>query len=104
MPPLLAYPLVTPNYLSMIGLYRAYCWVSGKTFDECGQPICQVTMVPKTRTLVRAAGMRVVETDTRGQYLTFPGRPPIRVNWLEHPHIVMRWFGLHSLVVGQRPT
>jgi len=96
--------LTTPNYLSMIGLYRVYCWVRGKTFDECGQPICQLTMVPKTRSWVRAAGLRVVETDTSGQYLPFPGRPPIRVNWLEHPHVLMRWFGLHSLVVGEKPT
>jgi len=96
--------LTTPNYLSMIGLYRAYCWVRGKKFDEGGQPICQLTMVPKTRTWVRAAGLRVVGTDTRGQYLPFPGRPPIRVNWLEHPHVLMRWFGLHSLVVGQKPA
>ena len=96
--------LTTPNYLSMIGLYRAYCWVRGKTFDECGQPICQLTMVPKTRTWVNAAGLRVVETDTRGQYLPFPRRPPIRVNWLEHPHVLMRWFGLHSLVVGEKPA
>ena len=96
--------LTTPNYISMIGLYRVYCWVRGKKFDEGGQPICQVTMVPKTRTWVRAAGLRVVETDTRGQYLPFPGRPPIRVNWLEHPHVLMRWFGLHSLVVGEKPA
>ncbi len=96
--------LSTPNYLSMIGLYRAYCWVRGKKFDEGGQPICQLTMVPKTRTWVKAAGLRVVETDSRGQYLPFPGRPPIRVNWLEHPHVLMRWFGLHSLVVGQKPA
>jgi 2-polyprenyl-3-methyl-5-hydroxy-6-metoxy-1,4-benzoquinol methylase len=94
--------LSTPNYLSMIGLYRAYCWVRGKKFDEGGQPICQLTMVPKTRTWVRAAGLRVVETDSTGQYLPFPGRPPIGVSWLEHPHVVMRWFGLHSLVVGQK--
>lgn len=96
--------LTTPNYLSMIGLYWAYCWVRGKKFDEGGQPICHLTMVPKTRTWVRAAGLQVVETDTRGQYLPFPSRPPIRVNWLEHPHVLMRWFGLHSLVVGQKPA
>lgn len=94
--------LTTPNYLSMIGLYRVYCCVRGKTFDECGQPICQWTMLPRTRNWVSAAGLRVVETDTTGQYLPFPRRPPVRANWLEHPHTLMRWFGLHSLVVGQK--
>jgi 2-polyprenyl-3-methyl-5-hydroxy-6-metoxy-1,4-benzoquinol methylase len=94
--------LSTPNYLSTIGLYRAYCSVRGKKFDEGGQPICQLTMVPKTRTWVKAAGLRVVESDSRGQYLPFPRRPPIGLSWLEHPHVLMRWFGLHSLVVGQK--
>jgi 2-polyprenyl-3-methyl-5-hydroxy-6-metoxy-1,4-benzoquinol methylase len=96
--------LTTPNYLSMIGVYRAYCWARGKRFDEGGQPICQLTMIRKTRTWVRAAGLRVVEADSRGQYVPFPRRPPIRVSWLEHPRVLMRWFGLHSLVVGQKPA
>ena len=94
--------LTTPNYLSTMGLYRAYCRIRGKTFDEGGQPICRVTMLPRTRAWVRAAELRVVETDGIGQYLPFPGRPPIRLNWLEHPHTLMRWSGLHSLVVGQK--
>lgn len=96
--------LTTPNYLSTMGLYRIYCWVRGKTFDEGGQPICQVTLVTKTRKWVRAAGLRIVETDTTGQYLPFPGRPPIRIAFLEHPHVLMKWFGLHSLVVGEKPA
>jgi 2-polyprenyl-3-methyl-5-hydroxy-6-metoxy-1,4-benzoquinol methylase len=96
--------LTTPNYLSTIGLYRAYCWVCGKRFDEGGQPICQVTMLPTTRAWVRATGLRVVETDSTGQYLPFPGRPAIRWNWLESQHFMMRWFGLHSLVVGEKPA
>jgi 2-polyprenyl-3-methyl-5-hydroxy-6-metoxy-1,4-benzoquinol methylase len=96
--------LTTPNYLSTIGLYRVYCWVRGKTFDEGGQPICRLTMVPKTWAWVRAAGLRVVETDSIGQYLPVPGRPAIRLKWLEHPHLLMRWFGLHSLVIGQKPA
>ena len=36
--------LTTPNYLSSIGLYRIYCWLRRKPFDECGQPICQLTL------------------------------------------------------------
>ena len=96
--------LTTPNYLSSIGLYRAYCWFRGKKFDECGQPICQWTTVPKTRRWVRAAGLRILVSDATGQYLPFPGRPPIRVKFLEHPHALMRWFGHHSLVVAGKPA
>lgn len=96
--------LTTPNYLSSMGLYRVYCWARGKTFDECGQPICQVTMLPRTRRWVRAAGLRILASDSTGQYLPFPRRPPIRLTFLEHPRPVMRWFGLHSLVVAEKPV
>jgi 2-polyprenyl-3-methyl-5-hydroxy-6-metoxy-1,4-benzoquinol methylase len=95
--------LTTPNYLSTIGLYRLYCWIRGKPFDECGQPICQLTMIPRTRTWVRKAGLGIAATDTTGQYLPVPGRPPLRLDWLEHPHGLMRWFGLHSVVVAEKP-
>jgi 2-polyprenyl-3-methyl-5-hydroxy-6-metoxy-1,4-benzoquinol methylase len=94
--------LTTPNYLSTMGLYRAYCWVRGKKCDEGGQPICQLTMVPKTRNWMRAARLRLVETSASGQYLPFPGRPPIRLEWLERRGLLIRWLGLHSLVIGEK--
>lgn len=96
--------LTTPNYMSTTGLYRAYCWVRGKTFDEGGQPICQVNTTPATRRWVVRAGLRVVRTDGCGQYLPFPGRPPIRLGFLEHPHFLTKWFATHSLVVGEKPA
>jgi 2-polyprenyl-3-methyl-5-hydroxy-6-metoxy-1,4-benzoquinol methylase len=95
--------LTTPNYLSTIGLYRAYCRVRGKRFDEGGQPICNLTMIPRTRHWVRAAGLSIIATDSRGQYLPFPGRPPIPVPHLEHPRFLMGWLGLHSLVIAEKP-
>jgi 2-polyprenyl-3-methyl-5-hydroxy-6-metoxy-1,4-benzoquinol methylase len=96
--------LTTPNYLSTIGLYRVYCWLRGKKFDEGGQPICHWTTIPKTRRWVRAAGLRILETESTGQYLPFPGRPPIRLEYMEHPHFLMKWFGHHSLVVAEKPS
>jgi 2-polyprenyl-3-methyl-5-hydroxy-6-metoxy-1,4-benzoquinol methylase len=94
--------LTTPNYLSTLGLYRGYCRLVGKRFDEGGQPICQLTMLPKTRQWVRSAGLRVERSDADGHYLPFPGRPPIPCPALGWPRAVMHWFGLHSLVVGVR--
>jgi SAM-dependent methyltransferase len=96
--------LTTPNYLSSIGLYRVYCWLRGKKFDECGQPIVQWTTIPKIRPWVRRAGVRILEIDSTGQYLPFPGRPPIRLDFLEHPHFLMKWFGHHSLIVAEKPV
>lgn len=95
--------LTTPNYFSTLGLYRLYCLARGKTFDEGGQPICQWTMLRRTKRWVRQSGLRVVRYDTTGQYLPFPGRPPIKLSWLEHPHFLMKHFGLHSLVIAEKP-
>lgn len=95
--------LSTPNYLSTIGLYRVYCWLRGKPFDEGGQPICQVNMTVKTRRWARAAGLRVIHTAGTGHYLPLPGRQPIRLHALEQPDAVMKWFAHHSLIVGEKP-
>jgi 2-polyprenyl-3-methyl-5-hydroxy-6-metoxy-1,4-benzoquinol methylase len=94
--------LTTPNYLGTIGLYRAYCWVRGKPFDEGGQPICQLTMLPKTRAWVRAAGLKIVTAESCGHYLPFPGRPPIEMMTIGRPQFILKWFGLHSLVVAEK--
>lgn len=94
--------LTTPNYLSMIGLYRAYCWALGKSCDEGGQPICHCTTLPKTLAWVRAAGLRVVRTSSAGQYLPFPGRQPFNLRWLVRPHFALKWFGLHSFVLAEK--
>jgi 2-polyprenyl-3-methyl-5-hydroxy-6-metoxy-1,4-benzoquinol methylase len=96
--------LTTPNYMSTIGLYRAYCRVRGKRFDECGQPICQLTMLSKTRAWVRQAGLVIIASHSSGQYLPFPGRPWIPLPWLEHPRCIAKWFGHHSLVVAVKPV
>jgi 2-polyprenyl-3-methyl-5-hydroxy-6-metoxy-1,4-benzoquinol methylase len=96
--------LTTPNYLSTIGLYRAYCRVRGRPFDECGQPICQLTMLPRTRAWVRAAGLRVVAVESAGQYLPFPGRPWIELAFHGRPRFLLRWLGHHSLIVAEKPV
>jgi 2-polyprenyl-3-methyl-5-hydroxy-6-metoxy-1,4-benzoquinol methylase len=95
--------LTTPNYLSTIGLYRVYCWMRRKAFDEGGQPICQVNVSLTTRHWVRRAGLRALRTAGTGQYLPLPGRPPIDVPWLEHPRTLMKWVAHHTLVVGEKP-
>jgi 2-polyprenyl-3-methyl-5-hydroxy-6-metoxy-1,4-benzoquinol methylase len=95
--------VTTPNYFSSIGLYRAYCWARGKKFDECGQPIVQWTMIHRVRGWIKAAKLCICLSDSIGQYLPVPGRPPIRVALLEHPRVIMRWLGHHSIVVAEKP-
>lgn len=94
--------LTTPNYFSLIGLYRAYRWLRGRPYDEGGQPICQLTMLHRTRAWVRAAGLRIQESTSIGQYLPVPGRPWVEMKWAEHPRFLMKKLGLHSLVVAQK--
>lgn len=96
--------LTTPNYFSTMGLYRIYCRLRGRTFDEGGQPIAHPNMTFRTRRWVTRAGLRVVRTAGCGHYLPFPGRPPIPLPFLERPRFLMRWVALHSLVVGEKPA
>jgi 2-polyprenyl-3-methyl-5-hydroxy-6-metoxy-1,4-benzoquinol methylase len=92
--------LTTPNYLGPLGLYRGYLRLRGRRFTECGQPINHFTLLPRTRSWVRRAGLRIVATDAIGHYVPFPGRPPIRVAWLDYPRFLTKWFAHHSLVVA----
>ena len=96
--------LTTPNYLGIFGLYRVYCYLRGKTFDEGGQPICHVTMLPKTSRWVRDSHLRVIQSDSTGQYLPIPGRFPLKLNWLDRVRPVARHFGLHSMIIGEKTS
>jgi 2-polyprenyl-3-methyl-5-hydroxy-6-metoxy-1,4-benzoquinol methylase len=94
--------LTTPNYLGTLGLYRLYLRLTGRRFTEEGQPINNFTLLPMTRAWVAGAGLRVRSLDAVGHYLPFPRRPPIELPILNNPRILMRWFGLHSLIVAEK--
>ena len=95
--------LTTPNYFGPFGLYRAYLRLRGRRYTEGDQPICRLTMLPRTLFWMWRAGLRVRAADARGQYLLAPGRVPWepeglkRLNWLLWP------IGLHSLIVAEKP-
>ncbi len=94
--------LTTPNYLGTLGLYRAYLRLCGRRFSEEGQPINNFMLLPRTRALLAAAGLRIRVIDGVGHYLPFPGRPPIEIPVLNNPRILMRWLALHSLTIGEK--
>lgn len=94
--------LTTPNYLGTMGLYRFYMRLTGRRFTEEGQPINNFMLLPLTRVWVARAGLRVSVVDAVGHYLPFPGRPPIELPAFNNPRMMMRWFGLHSLVVAEK--
>jgi 2-polyprenyl-3-methyl-5-hydroxy-6-metoxy-1,4-benzoquinol methylase len=95
--------LTTPNYLSTLGLYRLYLRVRGRAFTEEGQPINQLTTLPRTRAWVRHAGLRVAALDAAGHYLLLPRRAPVRLRALDRLPFPMRWVAQHSIVVAVRP-
>ena len=94
--------LTTPNYLSTIGLYRAYLPLTGRHYDEGGQPINNLVMLPRTIRWVRRAGLRVRAVDGRGHYLPVPGRAPIPIRALDRVRPLSKWFAVHSLVVAEK--
>lgn len=95
--------LTTPNYLGPLGLYRFYLRLGGRVFTEEEQPINHFMILPLTRVWVKRSGLRVRRVDAIGHYLPFPGRPPIEMAFLNNPRILMRWLGLHSLIVAEKP-
>ena len=94
--------LTTPNYMNVMGLYRGYMRLKGTPFTETGQPINNFVMLPRTLNWVRAAGLRVLRSESRGIYLPIPGRPWTEANWLDRPRWLTRWLGLHSFVMATK--
>lgn len=94
--------LTTPNYLNVSGLYRAYLRLRGRRFQEAGQPVNNLMLLPVTSVLVRRAGLRVLRVSGSGHQLLWPGRDPIQLRPPESWHAWTRWFALHSLVIGEK--
>ena len=94
--------LTTPNYFGIMGLYRLYFSLRGRTFTEEGQPINNFLLLPLTRHWVRSAGLRITSSTSLGFYLPFPGRPMLNMAFLERLGILRYWFGVHSLIVAEK--
>jgi SAM-dependent methyltransferase len=96
--------LSTPNYLSLTGLYRVYRDISGRKWDEGGQPLVNWTMFPRTALWVRRAGLTIRSSSGEGWYLPVAGRPGGLS--LEPPARLRRWAkyaALHSLLEAEKP-
>ena len=96
--------LTTPNYLGSTGWYRGYLRLRGRRFQEEGQPINNFNTLPRTIWWVKRASLRVRAATAVGHYSHRPGRDPRRVVRLDEPRALMKWTGLHSLVLAQKET
>jgi SAM-dependent methyltransferase len=94
--------LTTPNYLNLSGLYRIYLRLRGRRFSEAGQPINHPMLVPRTRALVRRAGLRILAVESVGHPLPLPGGA-IDMAFLNRLGPLTRWFGIQSMVVAEKP-
>jgi ubiquinone/menaquinone biosynthesis C-methylase UbiE len=91
--------LTTPNYLGPMGAYRGYLRLTGRRYSEEGQPVNRFLVAAWMRRWIRRTGLEIVESDTTGHYLPWPGRAPILV--CERSRLLSA-FGLHSLTVAVR--
>jgi 2-polyprenyl-3-methyl-5-hydroxy-6-metoxy-1,4-benzoquinol methylase len=99
--------LTTPNYLNGIGLYRGYLRLVGRPFTECGQPINNFTMAPRTLAWIRRASLlgKIVDGTKYPMLFPLPGRISVDLKFLGRMGALTRWLALHQLVVcTKRPA
>lgn len=96
--------LTTPNYFGVYGVYRFYMRLTGRKYTEVGQPINNFMLLPLTRAWITSTGLRVTVVDGIGHYFLFPGRLPKEMPVFNNPRFLMRWIGLHSLVIAEKPS
>src|SRR5262249_25242451 len=96
--------LTTPNYLGAMGLYRIYLRLRGRRFSEEGQPINNFMLLPRTRSMVAAAGLRIRAVDGVGHYLPIKGRPPVEASFFNNTRMLMRWIELLYLTICHTPA
>lgn len=94
--------LTCPNYMGSIGLYRIYLKAIGREYQEAGQPINQFLLLPVLQRWIKQTGLKMQSVKGIGHYLPFPGRPPIRIYFLDHAQVLLRWFALHTLIVAEK--
>jgi ubiquinone/menaquinone biosynthesis C-methylase UbiE len=95
--------LTCPNYLNLMGLYRCYLPLTGRTFSEGGQPIAKFLVLPLVRRWVRQAGLVIELTQGAGHYVPCPRRSPIRMYWMDRLGPMSRWIALHTVIVARKP-
>jgi 2-polyprenyl-3-methyl-5-hydroxy-6-metoxy-1,4-benzoquinol methylase len=94
--------LTCPNYLGSTGLYRIYLKARGRVYSEEGQPINHFLLLPTVMDWIKHAGLKIQHVEGIGHYLPFPGRPPIRIYFLDHAKVLLRWFALHTLILAEK--
>jgi hypothetical protein len=88
--------------MSTMGLFRAYRRVVGRPFRESGQPVNQLTMLPRTMRWLHLAGLQPKLVEAKGHYLIVPHRRPIALPALDHGGRLLGLFAHHQLIVATK--
>jgi hypothetical protein len=94
--------ITTPNYLSLVGLWRIYRRLVGRPFHEVGQPINQPLMLFSRIRKLKNLGCRIDKVEGQGHYLGVPRYGTIELPWLERPHLITKWFALNALTIATK--
>lgn len=95
--------LTMPNYFGVTGLYRVYREMTGRPWQEAGQPINHPLRSTAMRSWLRRAGFAIVATHGAGHYLPIPGREPVRVHALDRIG-ALRYFAQHVLFIARKTS
>jgi len=96
--------ITSPNYVSLVGLYRAVTRLFGRHFTEGGQPVNNWTTTVGRVVRLRRRGCHVEAVEGRVVLLPVPRYHAIQLRWLEHPRWLMRWFCLHGLTAATKTS
>jgi len=94
--------ITTPNYLSLVGLWRIYLRLIGRRFNEVGQPVNHPLILLTRIRKLKKLGCRIDAVDGRGHYLGVPLYGTIELRWLERPHAITKWLALDALTVATK--
>ncbi len=99
--------LTFPSHLNLVGLHRLYLAARGRPYDSGAgaQPIERWLFAPLVLQRLRGLGFRIACREGLAHAVPVPGRPPLRLGWLERARWAQRatWpVALHVGVVAER--
>jgi ubiquinone/menaquinone biosynthesis C-methylase UbiE len=98
--------LTTPNYLNLMGAYHVYDLVLKRNRQSPAvQPLDHYWLFPRVRSMVAKAGWKILRSDGTVHQVPFPGRNPMRIQFLERSTVIRRWLSplaYHYFLLGKK--
>ena len=91
--------LTTPSYFNLFGIYRMYLRLTGRRYQEVGQPVNKFVMLPQTISWIKQVGLNVEYFGSDDIVIPRLGNTPVHFTTTNWPNI-SKWFGLQSFIVA----